>query len=219
MQHGVDRMNLPEPHREQQQQKRAFQDKSAQNDSSRESAKRSIIRSGPAASREPSVSPVRRTASRLRVLSCVPIRLATNCQLRCGRFTEAAFSRTSQVNRSLTRRIPFELTPRRQCRRIVDGSECRRPARCWTVLGGGTLVRAQLSKCRSGAGIDSFLHALLPERSKSGDYSRRTPQRGREACHNLVLEENSLDGDGGEMPKVGRVRLGDENDGQERMIS
>ena len=82
----------------------------------------------------------------LSVFSWIPILVATNRQLRPGRFAESACNRTIQSNRSLTRWIPCELTPRRQCRRIVAGSEYRRRARCWTVSGGGTEVRAQVSK-------------------------------------------------------------------------
>ena len=60
---------------------------------------------------------------------------------------------------------------------------------------------------------------VLRQGAKPEDCSGRAPERDREMCHDLVLEENSLDGNGSEVPNVGRVPLGDENDGQERMIS
>ncbi len=163
-------------------QKRACQDNSAQNDSARESAKRLSSRSGPAEPTEPSVSPVKRAARRLSVLSCVPIRSATNCQLECGRFTETAYSRTSQSIRSLTRWIPCELTPRRQWRRIVDGWKFRRRAKCWTVRGGGTTVRAHVSKRLVGAGIASFvIHASARVRTPAVTPTELFSTAGRRA--------------------------------------
>ena len=64
-----------------------------------------------------------------------------------------------------------------------------------------------------------ILHALLPQRSKPEGRSGRPAERGRETRDDLVSEEDSLDGNGCEVLKVSRALLGDENDGQERMLS
>ena len=64
-----------------------------------------------------------------------------------------------------------------------------------------------------------ILHALLPQRSKPEGRSGRPAERGRETRDDLVSEEDSLDGNGCEVLKVSRALLGDENNGQERMLS
>ena len=78
----------------------------ARNESLRAVAKRSSSCSTPSEPREPSASPVQRSARRLSVFSCVPMLLATHRQLRFGCFAESACSRMIQSSKSLTRWIP-----------------------------------------------------------------------------------------------------------------
>ena len=67
----------------------------------------------------------------------------------------------------------------------------------WRHAGQGTTQQATKS-CR-----DQLIpHALLSEPSKSEGHFRRTLQGDSETCGDLVLEENRLNGNGGEVLKV-----------------